>query len=249
MTTQIVPPSAARDAAALRLLEAAPRWCFPMAEGLRRGASHAVDVTDAFVTCRLLNGDPQIWAREASQVGDILAMHPDWGFVNLCGPGLGQEACRAWGISEERIEPFHLAVYERGTRLPVAGSLDVLALGVEWAPTVREHYSHPEFFPLAEIERRCEAGTVLGGFDEAGELVGYIGTHAEGSMGMLEVFEGHRRRGYAVELEGAKANEHLSHGWTPWAQIFVDNQASIELQRKLGLTLTPADEQCFLARD
>jgi RimJ/RimL family protein N-acetyltransferase len=42
-------------------------------------------------------------------------------------------------------------------------------------------------------------------------------------------------------------NHELSQGHVPWAQIFLGNEASIALQRRLGLTLTPADEQCFIA--
>ncbi|MCH3968551.1 MAG: GNAT family N-acetyltransferase [Atopobiaceae bacterium] len=234
------------DRQGLATLEAGPRWCLPMAEVLRRGIGHVLAATPASVCLALDNGDIQIWADSSSEVRRVLEEHPAWEFVMLAGPGLGQEVCKVWGLPEGRIEFFSVAAYTAGTPLPVSSALEIRTLGVEWAETVRDHYTHPEFFPIEEIRRRCAAGTITGGFED-GELVGYIGSHAEGSMGMLEVFEGHRHQGYATALESAKIDEHLSHGWTPWAQIFADNVASINLQHKLGLSLTPADEQCFLS--
>ena len=82
--------------------------------------------------------------------------------------------------------------------------------------------------------RRLAAGTIDGGYLD-GELVGFIGMHAEGSMGMLEVFPGWRRRGVALALEAAKIASGLAAGHVPWAQVFPENRASIALQHRLGM--------------
>lgn len=66
-------------------------------------------------------------------------------------------------------------------------------------------------------------------------LAGFIGTHEEGAMGMLEVFEPYRHRGIGLALEKYLINRTLEKGYTPYCQVFSDNEASIRLQEKLGL--------------
>ncbi len=67
--------------------------------------------------------------------------------------------------------------------------------------------------------------------------VGLIGTHEEGGMGFLHVLEPYRRRGIAAALEKFLINRTLEKGWTPYGQIFPENEASLRLQEKLGLKL------------
>ena len=72
-----------------------------------------------------------------------------------------------------------------------------------------------------------------------GQLLGFIGMHSEGSVGMLEVLPPYRRRGVALALMAAMANHCLERGWVPFSQIFDGNTASLELHRRLGWTLCP----------
>jgi tRNA (guanine37-N1)-methyltransferase len=76
-----------------------------------------------------------------------------------------------------------------------------------------------------------------GAFDERCDLVGFIGLHADGAMGMLEILPKYRRRGYASELLATLADTLLARGWLPWGQIFCDNEASFALNEKLGMTV------------
>lgn len=69
-------------------------------------------------------------------------------------------------------------------------------------------------------------------------IVGMIGMHMQGSMGMLEVKEEFRHRGYAVAMEKFLINSLLSKGLVPYCQIIEDNVASLSLQRKLGLDIS-----------
>ena len=66
-------------------------------------------------------------------------------------------------------------------------------------------------------------------------LAGYIGTHGEGSIGMLYVDEAYRHRGLAADLESFMFNRDLEAGRTPYGQIIVTNNASISLQEKIGV--------------
>lgn len=71
--------------------------------------------------------------------------------------------------------------------------------------------------------------------------VGFVGRHAEGSMGLLEVFEPFRRHGFGAQLETFMIGQMLSEGFTPYADVFADNGNSLSLQRKLGMTFVPCE--------
>lgn len=86
------------------------------------------------------------------------------------------------------------------------------------------------------LEERLRSGMMYGAFAD-GKLTGFIGMHAEGSMGILEVFEEFRRQGIAEALERHLINRILEKGWVPFCQIFTDNEASVKLQQKLGLRI------------
>ncbi len=87
---------------------------------------------------------------------------------------------------------------------------------------------------MTYVAERIEAGRMWGLF-ENGALAGFIGTHTEGSMGMLEVLPEFRRRGYGIALERFLIAWHLTRGWTPFGQVIEGNEASIGLQKKAGL--------------
>ena len=68
------------------------------------------------------------------------------------------------------------------------------------------------------------------------DLVGIIGEHTEGSQGMLYVYPEHRRKGYAWALERAMFAKAIRKGEIPFGQVIDGNTASMELQKKNGLT-------------
>lgn len=170
---------------------------------------------------------PAVYAHLSEDLRASLAHGPSMFFD-------GRDA-EALGIGPTAMD-CHLAVYEGRDPLPLDGRLRLEPLGAADFEVVRAHY---DLLDEADLRRHLTEGTVLGGYDAAGELVGFIGEHDEGSMGMLEVFPAYRRRGYGAELERAKMNELLAAGRVPYAQVEVTNTASLALQRKLGLTVLP----------
>ena len=70
------------------------------------------------------------------------------------------------------------------------------------------------------------------------KIVGFIGTHYEGSMGMLKVFDEYTRHGYGYLLEAALINRLISENKNVYCHVEIDNMKSINLQNKLGLTRT-----------
>ncbi len=100
---------------------------------------------------------------------------------------------------------------------------------------VQDWYSHK--LDDSYLLERLNAGILYGAY-VAGELAGFIGEHAEGSIGMLEILPQFRRRGLGEKLEAYKTNAHLAAGFVPFGQIVVGNTPSLELQKKLGYTIS-----------
>ena len=86
-----------------------------------------------------------------------------------------------------------------------------------------------------ELKELIERGNIVMGYENS-SLVGFIGEHMEGSVGLLQVLQEHRRKGYGTALEIEMIRRTLEKGYIPFGQVVVDNTASLELQKKLGLT-------------
>jgi len=86
------------------------------------------------------------------------------------------------------------------------------------------------------IHERLEEG--MFGVFVGGEIAGFVGTHEERPMGLLEILPDYRRLGLAYALEAHLINHLLSLGRVPFCQVAVYNEASIRLQEKLGLVLS-----------
>lgn len=153
----------------------------------------------------------------------------------------------------------HQGVWTRKEKLPITGlyradgkpmergknqGLVIRQLGTKYAQTVVEHYhlvDEPDY-----IMDRLKKGALYGAFyaeqDEEelspDRLLGFIGYHEEGSIGMLEVFPEYKKRGLAMALETYMLNLTLERGWIPYGQIIVGNEASMALQQKLGLCIS-----------
>lgn len=134
-------------------------------------------------------------------------------------------------MSDECIQ----MVYTKRETLPVKHR-DIRCLTMEEAAYVCQNY------PLTEddgdsgveyVRERIQAGVMYGAFAE-NRQIGFVGIHTDGCIGMLFVEEAFRRQGVAQSLEGYAVNRLLEKGWTPYAYVHVDNEASAKLQEKLG---------------
>lgn len=127
------------------------------------------------------------------------------------------------------------AVYVRGKRLHVSAGMEIKKLDASYLQTVLDNY---DYAVGAEYLRgRLEAGELFGGCVE-NDLAGFTGIHAEGSIGLLKVFDRYRRNGYGAALTSFIVNRQLARRITPFMQISVDNEASLALARSLGFCIS-----------
>ena len=144
------------------------------------------------------------------------------------------EAVRRFGLHEEQIcyQAAWLAP-EPPAAAPFGGELRLL--GEEMAQWVYDHYSHP-FGGVAYMQGALRRG-MLGAFVD-GACAGFAGFHEEGSIGMLEVLPAYRRRGVGEALLRGAVRLALERGQYACGQVFTDNQASLALQRKVGMSVS-----------
>ncbi len=141
-------------------------------------------------------------------------------------------------FAEERFKfksnvPCYQAVY-RKERFPDENTDVSLRL-------IREDEAHEAAnmyrFTLDDAKKHIRKGLVYGCY-LGDTVIGMIGMHLQGSMGMLEVKKEFRHRGYAAIMEKFLINSLLSKGLVPYCQIIEDNVASLSLQSKLGLDVS-----------
>lgn len=141
------------------------------------------------------------------------------------------------------VELYHNAWYagehidlpeaELTIRTMEAGDTDFLARHYHMPGTTAADFE----IIRAYMVERVSSGTMFGVF-QAGEIVGFAGNHDEGSIGMLTVLPQFRRRGLGKYLEQVAISRALSRGDIPFGQIAPDNEASLALQRSLGMTIS-----------
>ena len=87
----------------------------------------------------------------------------------------------------------------------------------------------PEYFSLVpSVEKDMFDGYV------EGVKVGFIGIREEGTIGHLEVFPEHRRKGYGTLFIKAITNLQIKSGRIPSCHILENNVPSIAIHRNLG---------------
>lgn len=154
--------------------------------------------------------------------------------ILLRNPALMEPLEREYGF--ERVLAYRHAVYLKTE--PVVYTLpentEIRLLEQRHLPFVHAHYHMLD--DENYLRERIEEG-MFGAF-VGGALAGFVGTHEERSVGLLEVLPEYRRLGLATALEARLINHLLEHGRTPFCQIAIDNAPSLALQQKLGLTLS-----------
>lgn len=135
------------------------------------------------------------------------------------------------------------AAYTRKEKLPITGLysmntknadqlIQIRKLNLEHLESALSQYEGPD--GEAYIRERLEKGCLYGAFCE-GQLAGFIGTHTEGSIGILQVFPEYRRRKIGKALETYMINQVLELGHVPYGQVMEGNEASMSLQESMGL--------------
>lgn len=228
-----------RRARALELAEKGGDAALPLAECLRRGKGEVLLADEGAVVVELPAGTRLVMGPSRSRVRRALGCLGVGERVTMVcgGRSLAREVARATG---GHACACHVVVW-RGGAPDLDRSRDIRVLTTAYAGQILERYSHAEYLAPGELDEALAAGRFLGAFEE-GRLVGFVGEHAEGAMGALEVFEGHRRKGWGTALVAAKVARTLELDQTPWGEVWPDNAASLALEKRMGFAIEPSNE-------
>lgn len=125
-------------------------------------------------------------------------------------------------------------VYPRESISFDKGKYDIRCLDLSYFDIVSSIYHVVDDFYKREMILEHK---VFGIFDDD-NLMGFIGEHHEGGMGMLEILPEYRRKGLGYILESFMIDRALSSGRNAYCNVLVGNTGSIALQEKLGMTRT-----------
>lgn len=167
-------------------------------------------------------------------VNEISGEHDTWQFV-VHQKSVLEQMEKTCGV--KKVIPIHQMAYTDKTpisqsKIKQRGNIRFEVLDITYLEEVLTQY---HMVPDREyIKERLLDGAMIGAFMEE-KLVGFAGTHSEGSIGMLEVFDQYRKQGIGEALEIYMINMHLSAGYTPYGEVVEGNRASEILQEKLKL--------------
>ena len=201
---------------------------------LRRGTGEIIEQSERLLLIRdSVSGAYLLACEDAAEGMDVLVRRLDGSadllMVSDCA--LGREVFQRFGFAGG-IECYQAAWY--GELPDTDSTLRIRRAEEKDLDLLIRSYDHVSPEEMALIVQRRK---LLLGY-EGGELVGFVGEHLEGSMGLLHVFPPFRRRGYGEALEKIMIAETMREGNVPFGQITKDNEPSLRLQRKLGLTIS-----------
>ena len=198
---------------------------------LRRGSGELVaELPEACLVHDRVSGAWML-ACEAMEPGlSLLERHvgPDCALLMVSHAPLGALAFERYGFSE-RLHCVQVAWF--GEKPAPEAALTVETARREDLPLLIEHY---DLVSPEELEQLVERGSILLGYYQ-GTPVGFVGEHLEGSMGLLYVLPAFRRRGFGAALEKAFIARTMERGFIPFGQVETHNEASLRLQKRLGL--------------
>ncbi len=231
-----------REQAAIRYLEQEYLWHIDMLEALRRGRGQVVYFEGQTVLIRRdEEADFYLLTAESPEAGAAA-------FAELTAPKI--VVARGPGVPEMLQERFGLTLSDYCSNVAYlkkerfvwdCPGLVVRPFRVEELPAFQAHY---DIETEEEARAHIEKGELFAAEYE-GQLAGFMGLHADGSMGLLEVFPEYRKLGIGRTIEKFFINFCLNRGWVPYGQVFCDNEASFSLQSHLGMSVDRTKQLCW----
>ena len=152
--------------------------------------------------------------------------------IMISNTELGRRAADRFGYDDNNVMECYQMAYLSKEPPKADDTIEYKAATMEDFPLISREY---DLVSEEELKELIKGGSIIMGY-ENGDPVGFIGEHMEGSVGLLQVLQEHRRKGYGTALEIEMIRRTIERGDTPFGQVVVGNTASLELQKKLGLT-------------
>ncbi|WP_160690777.1 GNAT family N-acetyltransferase [Clostridium sp. C2-6-12] len=158
---------------------------------------------------------------------NIVSTHDKFSFDLLLEKHIFSETMACYNTVYTKKTPI---VYEKS-------SVEIKPLTLQYKDNIINSYSKMDIIDSNYIENRLKANVMFGAFID-NNLCGFIGSHEEGSIGMLEVLPKFKGKGIGSSLQIAATNHALALKRYPYGQVVETNIASTALQKKLGFELS-----------
>ena len=207
---------------ALSLLSRSGEKGLPLVETLRRGVGEVLLAQRGCVLLRATDGMQMLWATNRKLARQAVRCLGGARVTCLLGSRttaadvareLGAEGCEGC-----------LSYSFRGASAPLAETSRDIRACSRLPTRVRSRALRPSGYLRPELARASRAAACSAALTTR-RLCAFVGEHAEGSIGLLEVFEGSRRRGWGQALLAAKVAQQLDGGVVPWAEVWPENKA------------------------
>lgn len=210
-----------------------------MLEGLRRGSAFIVDASENGVLLCDTRGAYLLSAQTEKESARLLELIPSFGILSVHQRFSLEKIEKKFNLKD--ANPCAQAAYLEKEPPQLDENITIRILDDKYTNFVHQNYHEMEDYNY--IAARIAAGDLIGAFDDD-ILMGFIGRHADGSMGLLEILPQFRRRGLGMALERAEIAREIAQGDIPFCQVYANNEASLRLQQKLGMTF--ANETMYL---
>ena len=206
--------------------------CLGLDRVLKRGSGEIIAEQDNALLIRDSVSGAYLLACEDTAAGLRVLdrnIRPDCGLLMVSNEALGKEAYSRYGFSG-KLECFQVAYY--GEKPPADSRISVRAAEERDLRMLVRNY---RLVSREELGKAVARRSVLLGYHQD-QLIGFIGEHLEGSMGMLYVFPEFRHKGFGAALQSHLIAKTMEEGYIPFGQVEKENHASLCLQKKLGMT-------------
>ncbi len=206
--------------------------CLGLDRVLKRGTGKIIaEQEDALLIRDSVSGAHLLACEDAAIGIPLLDRHfgQDWDLLMVTDHSLGIAAYERYGFAE-KLECYQVAYY--GEKPETDAGLYVRTADERDLPMLAENY---RLISPEELEKVVGRRSILLGYRQD-RLVGFIGEHLEGSMGILYVFPEYRHRGYGAALQTHLIAKTMEKGFIPFGQVEKENHASLRLQKRIGMT-------------
>ncbi|MCR4622713.1 MAG: GNAT family N-acetyltransferase [Clostridiales bacterium] len=200
---------------------------------LRRGSGEIIaDMENALLVRDSVSGAYMLACEDMILGLSLIDRHcSDCSLLMASNHALGLAAFERYGFSG-KLECYQVAYY--GEKPSLSSPLTFRAAEIDDLDMLKANY---DLLSAEELEQLVKRRSILLGYYHS-RLVGFIGEHLEGSMGILYVFPEYRRRGFACALQSHLIASKMDRGFIPFGQVEKDNAGSLRLQNKLGMTIS-----------
>lgn len=199
---------------------------------LKRGSGEVLAEQDDALLIRDRVSGAYMLACEDTELGIRLLEKHCGGECNLLMVSneiLGREAFERFNFSE-MMDCYQVAYF--GEKPVPDDRISVRVADEHDLPMLIENYDMISPDELKEVVNRKN---ILLGYSQE-RLIGFIGEHLEGSMGILYVFPEYRHKGFGSALQSHFIIKTMEEGNIPFGQVEKENHASLCLQKKLGMS-------------